>query len=83
MSILRLIARYERVHELIKRKATGSPKELAQRLEVSPSTVKIIIRELIQLGGPIKYCYFSQSYVYTEQVEFEIKFEYDPNEPVL
>jgi len=39
MSIVNQIRLLQRLHELIKRKATGSPKELAEKLESSRASV--------------------------------------------
>lgn len=70
MKFLEQIQRLERVHYLIKRKATGTPQELARRLDVSLRTVHEVIRAMKELGGPIYYCQERRSYCYEYLVEF-------------
>ncbi|MBR9922427.1 MAG: HTH domain-containing protein [Bacteroidetes bacterium] len=57
-------ARLERMNQLIKMKATGSPGSLADRLHVSEATVYRDIQWFRSLGMPIKYCKVRQSYYY-------------------
>ena len=71
MKFLEQIRRLERVHELIRRKSTGSPRQLASRLEVSVRTVYEIISTMKDLGGPIYYCHSRQSYCYEHPVNFQ------------
>ncbi|MEO1514740.1 MAG: HTH domain-containing protein [Bacteroidota bacterium] len=73
MKFLEQIRRLERVHDLIRRKATGSPQQLANRLDVSIRTVYEIISTMKSLGGPIYYCHNRQSYCY----EYPIRFHCD------
>ncbi|MCP3930558.1 MAG: helix-turn-helix domain-containing protein [Bacteroidetes bacterium] len=62
-----------RLHHLIRRKATGTPAQLAQRLDISERTVYNQIRSLKELGAEIKYCKTRQSYYYCKAVEFNFK----------
>ncbi len=52
----------QHIKSLAKREATGSCKELAQKLNVSESTVKRMIRCLKILGVDIKFCNHRRSY---------------------
>ncbi|MFW5700683.1 MAG: ATP-binding cassette domain-containing protein [Cyclobacteriaceae bacterium] len=70
MNILRYI---ERLHFLIKRKATGSPKELARKLSVSESSLYLIINNMKELGAPIAYNETRKSYIYYPDMEKIIK----------
>lgn len=63
MKFLTQMERYERILKLIKRKATGSPQELANRLEISESTLYEHIRVLKDRGAQIEYCPCRQSYL--------------------
>jgi len=47
---------------LIKRKATGTPDQFAEKLEISRSTLMENIRELKILGGSIEYDKNRESY---------------------
>lgn len=66
MKIYTQIERINRLNLLIRREATGTPLQLAEKLNVSKATVNRLIRELKDMGAPIVYCKYSQSYKYTE-----------------
>lgn len=68
------IAVLERIDQLIRLKATGRPKQLAERLEVSESTVFRMIETMKELNAPICYDLSRQSYVYTETTSFKCGF---------
>ena len=73
MKIHTQIERLKRLNSLIKRKATGTPLQLAEKLNVSKSTANRLIAELRDRGAPILYCKHSQCYKYTEaDYNFEI-----------
>ena len=72
--LVKQIALLERVDQLIHLKATGRPKQLAERLEVSEATVFRIIDTMKQLNAPIYYDLVRQSYVYTETTSFKCGF---------
>jgi biotin operon repressor len=79
MTFLEKIELFRRVDQLIKRKATGTPDDLAQKLGVSRRCVFDIITQLKDLGGPVQYCEVRKSYFY----EYECKFQFgfvDPKE---
>lgn len=56
MSYSDSLKRYNRIIELAKKKATGSPKELAKRTEVSERTLYRIIENMKNQGVLIQYC---------------------------
>ncbi|MGB2299540.1 MAG: HTH domain-containing protein [Flavobacteriaceae bacterium] len=60
------IERIKRVNVLIRREATGTPLQLAEKLNVSKATANRLIRELKDMGAPIVYCKHCESYRYTE-----------------
>ncbi len=68
------IALLERVDQLIRLRATGRPKQLAQRLEVSEATVFRIIDTMKALDAPIYYDLTRQSYSYSEATRFKCGF---------
>ncbi|MEM1336457.1 MAG: HTH domain-containing protein [Bacteroidota bacterium] len=68
------IALLERVDQLIRLKATGRPKQLAQRLKVSEATVFRIIETMKALDAPIYYDLSRQSYSYSEATRFKCGF---------
>jgi predicted DNA-binding transcriptional regulator YafY len=69
MSFIEQLEALERLHLLIKRKATGTPEELAQLFQVSYSTIKNLLRILRHKGFPISYCRHQQTYYYDYEVE--------------
>jgi len=73
MKLMEQLKRLDRLSRLIRRKATGTPDELASRMGVSRNTVFNMIKELENLGAEIEYCKKRRSYQYV--VEIEISFE--------
>jgi len=61
--------RLERLAFLIQRKATGSPEELAERLDVSRRTVYNLIDLLRDQGAEIDYCRSRASFYYVRPVK--------------
>lgn len=53
------------VSYLVEKGATGTPKELANKLEISEKTARRMINHLRQQGESIKYCRIRQSYIFT------------------
>jgi len=74
MSILRYIERIDRIDRLIRMKATGTPADLAYRLEVSESCVKKTIQDMRELGAPIAFCFYRNSYTYRYETKFKVEF---------
>lgn len=72
--LMKQIAILERIDQLIRLKATGSPKQLADRLEVSEATVFRIIETMKEMQAPICYDLERQSYIYTHQTQFKCGF---------
>ncbi len=64
----------ERVHLLIRRRGTGSPEELADKLGVSKSSVHRVIETMKSFGAPIVFNISRQSYEYEYPVEFYFGF---------
>lgn len=64
----------ERVDALIRRKATGSARELASRVGVSKSTMYEILEIMKMMGAEIAYCSDRKSYYYTANKVLAIGF---------
>lgn len=71
MQLQKFISRTRRLDKLIRRKSTGSPSQLANRLGVSEATIYRIIQEMKDMGAPIKYCRERQSYRYMRDYQLE------------
>lgn len=74
MKLVELLKRIERIDQLIRLKATGTPKRLAEKLEISERSVHRIIDTMKNMGAPIYYCLTRQSYCYEDDVEFKYGF---------
>lgn len=64
MSLFKSIDRLRRMDDLIRRKATGTPNEFAEKLGLSPSQLFLVLKEMKELGTPIQYCTVRKSYYY-------------------
>ena len=70
--MLKVVERIDRIHQLIKMKATGSPVELAYRLKISERMVYQYLNLMREMGAPIKFDRVRRSYYY----EYEIRFSF-------
>jgi len=68
------IALLERMDQLVRLKATGRPKDLAERLEISEATVFRMIETMKELNAPVYYDLARQSYSYSEPTTFKCGF---------
>ena len=75
MSLLKYIDRLKRMDDLIRRKATGTPEEFSQKLNVSRSQLLQDLKELKELGAPVDFCRITQSYYYTRKCSMSLNFE--------
>lgn len=75
MSLQKNIQRIERMDELIRFKRTGTPQQFATKMGLSQSMLYYMIKELKNLGAPIIYCKYRESYKYQHPVKFKIGFE--------
>ena len=75
MGFDKVIEIIERIDQLIRLKATGTPQELSLKLELSERTVYRYVDEMKALGVPIEYDKNYGSYIYTRSVPFHKPFE--------
>jgi transcriptional antiterminator len=75
MSLLKYIERLKRMDDLIRRKATGSAYEFAEKLGVSQSQLFQDLKEMKELGAPVNYCHISRSYLYTRDCRVFLDFK--------
>ena len=68
--LLQQIELIERIDQLIRLRATGTPKALAQRLGVSEASLYRVIDTMKEMGAPVEFCIRRQSYVYSNDVNF-------------
>ena len=74
MTFLEKLQTIERVNQLIRLKATGSPKDLATRLGVSRSTIYELIDVMKAMGAEINYCRRNRSFYYNKEMVLRIGF---------
>lgn len=74
MPAIKYINRLKRIDRLIKLQITGSPKELADKLEISERQVYRCLDNLIELGAIIEFNKLQNSCVYTSDKEILITF---------
>ncbi len=67
--------KFERLDQLIRLKATGTPKELARKFETTERTIFRMINELKEIGCPVYYNRERESYCYKFEGKLIIKFE--------
>lgn len=74
MNLIDQIHRYQRIHQLIRMKATGPPSRFSSRLGISERQLYRLLDELKSYDLPIEYCRTRQSYYYSREVELEVSF---------
>ena len=67
MTHLEFLEKTEYIRELINKESTGTPAELAQRLNISERSLYRIITTLKNMGHPITYSRCKQSYCYANE----------------
>lgn len=70
MTFLERLACIERLDQLIRLKATGSPKELADKLDISKRSIQNLLEDMEAMGASIYYCSQRRSYCYERELQF-------------
>ncbi|MDP3467740.1 MAG: HTH domain-containing protein [Daejeonella sp.] len=76
MKLLEQIERINRLHELIKHRRTGTPSQLAQRLNLSTSMVYKLMDELKLRDAPIEYSRQLGTYYYSRSFQMKISIDF-------
>ena len=74
MKINHYVSRIQVIHRLIRNRATGTPGDLAQRLDISESMVYNYLGFMKENGAPIAYSKRTKTYYYTRVVDFSFGF---------
>jgi hypothetical protein len=74
MNLLAKLELIQRVDALIRRKGTGTPTHLSDRLGISKRNVFNLINTMKEMGAPIYFCKNRNSYCYEEEVTFSFGF---------
>lgn len=64
----------DRLDQLIRLKATGNHRELANRLETSPRNIYNLLDILKQLGAKIEYSKKRRTFYYSNKINFSFSF---------
>jgi len=78
MALTTYFERITRIDQLIRLKATGSPRALAERLEISESGIYRYISYMRNMGAPIVFCRSRNSYIYEDMGRFQVGFVVKP-----
>jgi predicted DNA-binding transcriptional regulator YafY len=70
----KFIERFKRLDQIIGNKSSGTPSQLAARLDISESTLFEFIAVMKELGAPIQYDRQLLRYYYEEDGYFNISF---------
>ncbi|HVI46789.1 MAG TPA: HTH domain-containing protein [Chitinophaga sp.] len=70
----RYFDRLQTIDYLIRIKGTGKPAQLAKRLRISERTLYEFLKMMKELGAPIEYDRYKESYYYSEKGGFNIRF---------
>lgn len=66
--------RITKIDHLIRIKGTGTPKQLAQRVNISESTLYLYISRMKEMGAPIAYDSSRNTYFYQFDGKFNFRF---------
>lgn len=70
----KFVERFKRIDAIIQNKSSGTPAQLAAKLDVSENTLYEFIAVMKELGAPIVYDKFANRYSYAHQGSFIIQF---------
>jgi predicted DNA-binding transcriptional regulator YafY len=74
MSTRIAIEQIKKINQLIVKKNTGKPAEMAVKLDCSLTTLFTYLSMMRMMGAPIQYNKFKQTYYYEEEGDFVIGF---------
>jgi predicted DNA-binding transcriptional regulator YafY len=73
----KFIERFKRIDDMIRNKSSGTPAQMAERLDISESTLYEFIAVMKELGAPVQYDKFARRYYYEYPGHFNISFVKD------
>lgn len=75
MTTIQILNLLERMDQLIRLRATGTPSQFAQKIELSKSMLYIYLDLLRDLGAPIQYSKSEKTYFYAYKVTLHLKYK--------
>ncbi len=82
MNVIKQIELIKRIDQLTRLQATGTPDELANKLEVSKSKLYRIINMMKDFNAPIEYNTTLETFLYKKEVGFKFGFYVQNTEPL-
>ncbi len=73
MKTIKSLERLQQLHTLILKERTGSPKDLARRMNVSERLVYLLLEYLKDYNANIRYDRGRQTYYYSDDFELDIQ----------
>ena len=73
MKTIRSLERLQQLHKLIEKERTGSPKELARKMNISERLVYLLLEYLRDYSAQISYDRMRQTYYYLEDFQLDIQ----------
>ncbi len=65
---------FNKIDTFISKESTGTPAELAEKIQKSTSSIYRLLHEMKDAGAPIQYCKQTRTYRYTEKGHFIVGF---------
>ena len=75
MNIIKYLNRVKKMDGLIRRKATGTPEEFAEKMGLSRIALLKYIKLLKEMNAPVEYDYNRRSYYYLFPCQLKLGFE--------
>lgn len=72
MKNLKTLERLQQLHKLIANENTGTPKELANLMEISERSVHLLIDQLKDYDANIRYCRSRKTYYYCTDFDLQV-----------
>lgn len=72
MKNLKTLERIQQMHNLIINENTGTPKELADLMQISKRTVQLLIELLKDYNAPVCYSRSRKTYYYLEDFDLQV-----------
>ncbi|WP_064966672.1 DNA-binding protein [Tenacibaculum ovolyticum] len=72
MKNIKTLERLQQLHKLIANENTGTPKELANLLQISPRSVHLLVEQLKDYNANICYSRSRKTYYYSEDFDLQV-----------
>ncbi|HMB63018.1 MAG TPA: HTH domain-containing protein [Eudoraea sp.] len=73
MNSIKNLERLQQIHFLIENESTGSPKELASRLDISERSIYLLMEQLKDFNAHISYDRSRKTYYYKNEFKLQVQ----------